>query len=131
MFETKSGLHFVFCAIIHHSRSLTPLSLKPLIYMDYITQKLNHLLLALYSARLSLIHFACIGVAPPRLFTPLFACSVNSQGGATPMQAKWIKLDPILHYTQTRPTLTQPTSSDTTRPGSDLHFFFIRNTFDC
>ena len=60
MFETKSGLHFVFCAIIHHSRSLTPLSLKPLIYMDYITQKLNHLLLALYSARLSLIQYSII-----------------------------------------------------------------------
>ena len=34
--------------------------------------------------RSSLIRFACIGVAPPRLFTPQ---------GATPMQAKWIKLD--------------------------------------
>ena len=31
--------------------------------------------------RSSLIHFACIGVAPP------------SRGGETPMQAKWIKLD--------------------------------------
>ena len=35
--------------------------------------------------RSSLIHFAGIGVAPPRLFEP--------QREVTPMQAKWIKLD--------------------------------------
>ena len=49
-------------------------------------------------ARSSLIHFAYIGVAPPRPFAPQakgisFACDVNSWGGPTPMQAKWIKLD--------------------------------------
>ena len=27
------------------------------------------------------------------MFLIPFACVVNSQGGATPMQAKWIKLD--------------------------------------
>ena len=38
--------------------------------------------------RSSLIHFASIVAAPPRLFTLR-----DSQGGATPMQTKWIKLD--------------------------------------
>ena len=27
------------------------------------------------------------------MFLIPFACSVNSRGGATPMQAKWVKLD--------------------------------------
>ena len=33
--------------------------------------------------------FACIGVAS-------LECSVTSKGGATPLQAKWIKLDLVL-----------------------------------
>ena len=39
------------------------------------------------SGRSSLIHFACIGVAPPQLFKS------QAQGEATQTQAKWIKLD--------------------------------------
>ena len=39
------------------------------------------------SGRSSLIHFACIGVAPPQLFM------LQAQGEATQTQAKWIKLD--------------------------------------
>ena len=42
--------------------------------------------------KVKFIHFACIGVAPPQLVKP-FACSVTIQGGATQMEAKWIKLD--------------------------------------
>ena len=38
--------------------------------------------------RSSLIHFA-----PSTVHVAGNACDVNSQGGATPMQAKWIKLD--------------------------------------
>ena len=45
----------------------------------------------------SLIHFACIGVAIPRLYKPqalqAFACDLNRRRGVTPMQAKCIKLD--------------------------------------
>ena len=59
--------------------------------------------------RSSLIHFACIGVALPQLFMPRafcmpfpgrpFACGVTSQGGATPIHAKRIKLDlTVLHH---------------------------------
>ena len=33
----------------------------------------------------SLIHLACIGVVPPRLFKRQAAGCMNSQGGATPM----------------------------------------------
>ena len=47
-----------------------------------------------------LIHFVCIGAGPPHLNHShrrqkgnSFACDVNSWGGPTPMQAKWIKLD--------------------------------------
>ena len=41
----------------------------------------------LYQTRSSsMIHFACIGVALPR-------AGLYSQEGATPMPAKWIKLD--------------------------------------
>ena len=52
-------------------------------------------------SRVNLIHFACIRVAPPRLFTPraFSKPGVTSRGRATPMQAKWIKLDlTILHH---------------------------------
>ena len=41
---------------------------------------------ALQELSSSLIHLACIGVAP-------LDCGVKSREGATPMQAKWIKLD--------------------------------------
>ena len=44
--------------------------------------------------RSSLIHFACIGVAPPRLFTPQ---DLTVEGEQLQKQAKWIKLD--LAYT--------------------------------
>ena len=40
------------------------------------------------NTRSSLILFACIGVAPPQLFTPC-----DQSRGETTMQAKWIKLD--------------------------------------
>ena len=39
------------------------------------------------------IHFACIGVAAPRLFTAKAFCQ------CTPMQAKWIKLDLVFYIT--------------------------------
>ena len=54
-----------------------------------------------YKTRSSLIHFASIVAAPPRLFTPQAnACGENSQGGATSMQAKRIKLDLCLYIEQ-------------------------------
>ena len=56
------------------------------------------------STRSSLIHFGCIGVAPPRLFTLLAKGGVNSQGRATPMQAKWIKPDLYEQYEQLYPS---------------------------
>ena len=52
-----------------------------------------------FQTRSSLIHFACIWVASPRLSTPPFACGINSQREATPMQAKWIKLDLVPNQT--------------------------------
>ena len=42
--------------------------------------------------RSSLIHFACNGLALPRLVTP-FARGVTGPRGADEMQAKWIELD--------------------------------------
>ena len=44
---------------------------------------------ALMKLRSSLIHFACIGVAPSQLYT----LRREQSRGATPMQAKWITLD--------------------------------------
>ena len=53
--------------------------------------------LAKQSKPSSLIHFACIGVAP----LGCSRCGVNSRGGATLMQVKWIKLDlNLLHCTE-------------------------------
>ena len=44
--------------------------------------------------RSSLIHFACIGVGPLNGH----ACSETIRGGATLMQAKWIKFDLTISY---------------------------------
>ena len=46
-----------------------------------------HVYLRMERNRTSLIHVACFGAAPPRL------CSSNSRGGASLMQATWIKQD--------------------------------------
>ena len=48
----------------------------------YTQDKIPIVAVSLMPCRSSLIHFACIGVAPARLFTP----QANSRGGATPMQ---------------------------------------------
>ena len=55
----------------------------------YLNDIVSYLLLPKFvSPRSGLIHFACIGAAPPRLFR-----RVAIRGGAAPMQAELIKLD--------------------------------------
>ena len=60
-----------------------------------------------FNPRSSLIrHFACIGVTPLRRFRSQAkackACGLYSRGRATPMQAKWIKLDVFQSIFHTR-----------------------------
>ena len=71
---------------------LTKISSTPILFRTFkmpFQQSVWAIIVFLYyKTRSSLIHFASIVAAPPRLFTVQ-----NSQGGATPMQAKRIKLD--------------------------------------
>ena len=56
--------------------------------LGYSYRILLMVILGHFQIRSSLIHFACIGVAPLLMFTRR-----EQPGGATLMQAKWIKLD--------------------------------------
>ena len=65
----------------------------------------------------NLIHFACNGVAPLIRSDKLWGRSMKSWGGATPMRAKWIKLD-----------LASISKKSRTQRGRDSQSFIVNNT---